>query len=250
MRIYFKEGDTNFTNINPDELPEELQTVYKSMLADYTRKTQELADMRKQFTEKEQHFEEKLSEYGAAAQERDQWRQWYASISADAATEPEPDDPSIINPDGDQDMSTASLKKIAALERTIQELQGKLDGFDTSLRSTADRTGRMFAFHTQLGDLMREHPELDRDKLVKHAVDNGFTDLKVAYDDLFRDDIINNEVEKRLAERLKEERAKHITGHGRQVVVRPGKDTPSSFDEATQAILDQKAADGTLDLGG
>lgn len=36
-----------FTNINPDDLPPELQQVYKSMQADYTRKTQEVAPWRK-----------------------------------------------------------------------------------------------------------------------------------------------------------------------------------------------------------
>lgn len=41
------EGD-QFTKIDPTTLPEELQGVYKSMQADYTRKTAALAEMRRQ----------------------------------------------------------------------------------------------------------------------------------------------------------------------------------------------------------
>jgi hypothetical protein len=36
-----------FTDINPEDLPDELKPVYKSMQADYTRKTQEVAPWRK-----------------------------------------------------------------------------------------------------------------------------------------------------------------------------------------------------------
>lgn len=45
-----------FTNFDPNVLPEDMQAVYRSMQGDYTRKTQELADMRRQY--------ESLSEMG------------------------------------------------------------------------------------------------------------------------------------------------------------------------------------------
>lgn len=38
-----------FTGFDPNALPEDMQLVYKSMQADYTRKTQELAEMRNKF---------------------------------------------------------------------------------------------------------------------------------------------------------------------------------------------------------
>lgn len=40
--------ETTFTNVKPDELPEELQGIYKSLQGDYTRKTQEIAEQRRQ----------------------------------------------------------------------------------------------------------------------------------------------------------------------------------------------------------
>lgn len=38
-----------FSNVNPDELPPELQQIYRSLQGDYTRKTQQLAEQRKVF---------------------------------------------------------------------------------------------------------------------------------------------------------------------------------------------------------
>lgn len=39
----------SFTGFDPNNLPEDMQRVYKSMQADYTRKTQELAELRNKF---------------------------------------------------------------------------------------------------------------------------------------------------------------------------------------------------------
>lgn len=39
----------SFTGFDPNVLPEDMQAVYKSMQADYTRKTQEIAELRRQY---------------------------------------------------------------------------------------------------------------------------------------------------------------------------------------------------------
>lgn len=43
--------EDSFTGLDPTGLPEDLQPLYKNMQADYTRKTQELAEQRKQFSQ-------------------------------------------------------------------------------------------------------------------------------------------------------------------------------------------------------
>lgn len=40
-------AEENFSNVDPNQLPPELQAIYKSLQGDYTRKTQELAEQRK-----------------------------------------------------------------------------------------------------------------------------------------------------------------------------------------------------------
>lgn len=51
-----------FTKFNPDELPAELKGVYKSLQADYTRKTQEAARIRKESEQRIEALEKQLSE--------------------------------------------------------------------------------------------------------------------------------------------------------------------------------------------
>lgn len=41
--------DTSFTSIDPNTLPEELKPIYKSLQGAFTRKTQEIAELRKQY---------------------------------------------------------------------------------------------------------------------------------------------------------------------------------------------------------
>jgi molecular chaperone GrpE (heat shock protein) len=261
MRIYFDQSgqhDDNagdaFSKIDPNSLPPELQSLYKEMQADYTRKTTELADIRKHSEQERQRFEEQLRTYGGMEQELQHWRSWYEHISAnpEALKTGQQDSSSLTNQGdgGDElDLGDRTVQQVTNLQKTIDELKQQLESVQGTVNATSDRTGRMFAYHTQLSDLMREHPTVDRDKLVQHAVNRGMTDLKAAYEDLYRDDIINAEVEQRLETRLREERAKGITGAGRQVVVRPHTEGPRSFSEATQQILDQRASEGLLDLG-
>ncbi len=59
-----KDSDDSFTKFNPEELPEELKGVYKSLQADYTRKTQEAAKIRKESQERIEKLEKKLEELG------------------------------------------------------------------------------------------------------------------------------------------------------------------------------------------
>lgn len=54
------DNQESFTKINPEELPEELKGTYKSLQADYTRKTQEIAKIRKESDERIAKLEEQL----------------------------------------------------------------------------------------------------------------------------------------------------------------------------------------------
>jgi hypothetical protein len=55
-----EDNQESFTKVNPDELPEELKGVYKSLQADYTRKTQDLAEKRKSSEQRIEELEKKL----------------------------------------------------------------------------------------------------------------------------------------------------------------------------------------------
>lgn len=57
-----EEKSESFSKVNPDELPDELKGVYKSLQADYTRKTQDIAKQRKETEQRVKDLESKLAE--------------------------------------------------------------------------------------------------------------------------------------------------------------------------------------------
>ena len=243
----------NFTDLNPDELPDELQKLYKNFQSDYTKKMQAIADERRRYDTERQQFEDKLKTYGAMEQEVRHWRDWYENLEQQALNSSQPNAPTQSDFTLDEDTTDMNankdelMKQYRTLQDTVKALEDKLSGVEGSLKASTDQTTRMFAYKSQLDDLIRQHPNIERDKLVDHALQNGFTDLGRAYDDLYRDEIINAEVEKRLGERLAEERTKGIHGTGRQVILRPRSDGPKTFAEATESIVNELAAQGKLE---
>jgi len=68
-----EEQSSTFTEkFSPDKLPDDLKPVYKQMQADYTRKTQELAEMRRTFDERMRQVEDYLANMQGEPQEPEQ----------------------------------------------------------------------------------------------------------------------------------------------------------------------------------
>jgi hypothetical protein len=63
-----EKSEDNFTTVNPEELPEELKGTYKSLQADYTRKTQEAAKIRKESEQRIADLEKRLEELNKPSQ--------------------------------------------------------------------------------------------------------------------------------------------------------------------------------------
>lgn len=253
------DDQVKFTDVDPEKLPDELKSVYKSMQADYTRKTQELANNRKEFETREQQWQDKLKDFGAAEQELNQWREWYRSLEEEAEQHTDTDSLLNIGSTDDGQQSSAStdsagqdggqtggtdarvLATISALNNKIAELEGQLTGVNESLRKSRDQTNRMFVYHDQLNKLegkygTKEKP-LDRKAILDHALQNGFTDLDKAYRDMYQDDLIQSEVDRRVQEEMKKQRTATAVKSGQQVVFRPRENRPKSWEEATEAAL-------------
>jgi len=249
------EPDSFTKSINPEELPDELQEIYKSMQADYTRKTQQLAEMRKEFTEKESTWQEKLKQAGAAEHELKQWRDWYASLEAEVEKElsnpgvpANPAQPSDQSQPGQQTVDPNALKSVldqelSTLRQTIKDLQGQL-------ASQEDKTKRMFSYHAQLANLRAERGLNDEDqrKVLDYALENGLTDLNRAYKDLYADQLFEEEVQRRVEEALKKERTRgpSAAGSGHPYTYKTPAKLPKTFEEATEQIISDLRAEGKL----
>lgn len=66
-----EDNQESFTKVDPEELPDELKGVYKSLQADYTRKTQDLAKKRKSSEERIAELEQRLEKLSPESRSQD-----------------------------------------------------------------------------------------------------------------------------------------------------------------------------------
>lgn len=88
--------DTSFTGVDPSTLPPELQPIYKSMQADYTRKQQEAAPWRnlgEQLGVTDQSEIVAAWELHQTLQNQDNWKQLYNELGEHFGTQEVPEEP-------------------------------------------------------------------------------------------------------------------------------------------------------------
>lgn len=229
----------SFTNIDPATLSPELQEIYKSMQAGFTKKTQEFSQRQKDFSEREKKWEEELKRFGAVEAENRKWHEWYQGLQEEDSTQ---EAQSIQNTElPKQDDSSVDVRKILeqfqhSQSSSVNNLKQEIDYLKAALKQSTDQTSRMFNYQSQLSELEREYEGLDKQKVLDHALRIGQPDLKKAYMDLYHDDLIHKEVEKRLQEELAKHRTQGIRAGAQQVIVRTRKNAPRTFAEATEQI--------------
>jgi hypothetical protein len=242
----------NFTSLDPEALPEDLKKLYKSMQADYTRKTQDLASRRKEYDERENQWKDQLKTYGAAEQEVQQWRDWYKNLTEQSGQKTEQqqvaskpaEDLSYLDEPDSEGLKKYLTEMQSSYSKNIDTLKEEITNLRAALHDTTDRTSRMFNYHAQLNELGIKYKDLNKKELLDYALKTGQPDLDKAYKDLHQDDFIESEVEKRLAEKEKEWRTRGIRGPGQQVIIRSRQEGPKSFTEASEQIIKERAAQG------
>ncbi len=234
-----KVGEETFTNIDPDTLSPELQEIYKTMQAGFTKKTQAFAEREKGFLEKEQKWEEGLKTMGAVEEENKKWHTWYEGLedSQESTKEEAKTDPLESLKEDNPDIR-AILSAFQETQSTqVNNLTQELESLKSTVKQTNDQTSRMFNYQSQLGELAEQYEGLDKQAVLDHALKIGQPDLKKAYSDLYHEDLISQEVEKRVQEELEKQRTQGIRASAQQVIVRSKQNAPKSFAEATEQIL-------------
>ena len=230
-----EQDQESFTNLDPASLSPELQEIYKSMQAGFTKKTQEFSDRTKEFTTKEQKWEEGLKTFGAVEQENKKWHEWYQNLQEEDGSDKE------AQPDITAEQSPEIREVLKQFQdsqsSSVNNLQQEIDGLKAALKNTTDQTSRMFNYQSQLGDLEKEYTNIDKQKVLDHALQTGQPDLKKAYSDLYHDDLLEHEVQKRLAEELAKQRTQGIRSNAQQIIVKSKNNAPKSFAQATEQIV-------------
>ena len=233
-------AEDSFTNIDPATLAPELQETYKLMQAGFTKKTTELAERQKEFSQKEEKWEDELKKFGAVDAENKKWHTWYQGLQEDeSSNESSPDpEPLPLETETSPDLRKYLEEYQTSQSSTMNNLQAEVENLKSALKQSTDQTSRMFNYQSQLGELEREYEDLDKQKVLDHALKMGQPDLKKAYSDLYHDEILEKEVQKRLDAELAKQRTQGIRSNAQQIIVRTKDNTPKSFAEATQQIAD------------
>jgi hypothetical protein len=232
------ETQDTFTNLDPATLSPELQEIYKTMQAGFTKKTTEYAERQKEFNQKEQKWEDELKKFGAVDAENKKWHTWYEGLQEQEAA----DTPTTLDPvlptdtESEPDIRKYLEEFQTSQSSTMNNLQSEVENLKAALKNSTDQTSRMFNYQSQLGELEREYGDLDKQKVLDHALKVGQPDLKKAYSDLYHDELIEGEVQKRLEAELAKQRTQGIRSNAQQIIVRSKDNAPKSFAEATQQI--------------
>lgn len=158
----------SFSSIDPSTLPPELQAVYKSMQADYTKKLQPLADMRK-----------KAETYDTLSKDQrfvDYWRGLNREQKADYKEQKAEAEKALGEKITDEDFAKAFTSKadfLSFFEKAVQEVAGKdrkkIEKLEQQL-SVKDAADTVESFATEKGpDGKPVRPDfysLDDDQLI------------------------------------------------------------------------------------
>lgn len=170
-------AEDTFTSVKPDELPEELQATYKSLQADYTRKTQTLAEQRREAEQATEFWNAiRSQDPNAIRQIADVYGQeTVLDALGYALDEDEPDTPTD----------------------PVEELRARLEGLEGQLTQKEQKAQEEALLAQIEADITKQFSGLDladeeQEIVTAHALTagyvtpEGFPDVKKAYEDFTR----------------------------------------------------------------
>jgi len=252
-------SDEGFTNINPDTLPPELQSLYKQMQGDYTRKRQEDANRARaaelQAQELSQQYRESQQQLGQYAQANDMWVEWSKQVadiqSPQAAYDPGgtpyfmeggAPDPNSYQPMDVPGQGQAYVRRRTEDERTILKQQKRLE----TLEEQTARLQTALDMALQIDELRHQYKDMDPKLVIDTALQNKLPNLKQARDIAYREQDLKAEVDLKVEERMKElqEQERHKVLDGQTdtpfELFKKMPEKPPSFDNVSEDILRER----------
>ena len=216
-----------------------LLKLHQAMTSGVTKKFQGFADEKKQFAKTMEALQAQVAELDGSLQE---WENWYItnqkvlSNPGKGNDDPNPKKGKDNVMDGDEKMWE---KKFEQLITAVNQAGGQFERKLTHM-------GKMLSLSMQMNDLYRKNPKMDGDKVLDAALQSGSQNLNDVYNEVYHDDILNQQVEERLTPRLEEEITKRMTkvesGSGATPMkFEIPKETPKTWTDAGQEFLVERA---------
>ena len=224
-----------------------LSKIYQAMNAGVTKKFQGWSEERRTLQNQLSNLQQQVTELDSGLSE---WENWFAD-NKEALTKSLSGDRGRSGEDG-RDRG----KKREEPDERYNQLVEAFNRAGQAFEKRLGHLGRMLQLSMELGDLQRQNPTIDANKILDVALKKGYHRLSDAYkdEDAYGKEILDKEVETRLKPRLEEELLKHKTnvetGSG-AVPMRfeLPKEAPKSFTDAGQQFLAEREKEGA-NLGG
>jgi hypothetical protein len=216
-----------------------LSKLHQAMTAGVTKKFQSSAEERKQLLKTVEVLQAQVAELDGGLQE---WENWFTSnretLSNLGRSDPNSDPNKGKRNKGSEGDEGMYEKKLNQLVQAVNQAGGQIN-------QKIAHMGKMLTLSMQLNDLYRKNPKMDGEKILDAALKSGETDLNRAYDEVYHDDILSQQVEERLGPRLEEEVQKRMTkvetGSGATPIkFEIPKETPKTWGDAGTEFLEER----------
>jgi len=180
-----------------------LSKLHQSMTAGVSKKFQSFAEERKALLQKVEMLQAQIAELDAGLTE---WEDTYIKHK--------PEIDAVLTGKGGQPERGKKLKSDedeGVWEGKFNQLVTAINKAGEGIEKRISKAERMLHLSMQLNDLYRKNPQMDGDKVLDAAIKAGDPDLDRAYQTAYHDDILNQEVDKRLQPRVQEELQKRTT---------------------------------------
>lgn len=198
----------DLNKVKLDELPEEIREQVKGFQADYTRKTQALAEEKKQLKGKIERADQWDAWYDRNKDTLEGYNEYAQKIAKGENVHVDNRKKESDDGDGEDDelFGTADKK----LKKDITQIREDLDAGRKQLEQTIAGSNQMLLSlmeEIQVG----EYPfKINPKRVIEYANTEGVRDVKKAIQGAYKDELIEAEVNKRVESKLKEEQEKNL----------------------------------------
>ncbi len=204
----------NLENVKVDELPEELRAIVKGFQADYTKKTQAIADKEKTLVGQEDQIQRGKdwdSWHAANKNSLEKYNEYAKNLSQDGNVHPDNKTKKDDDTDdgGDDDLFSEDTNKVKKeLKKDIGQVRTEL------VQQKEDHNSVMQTGMDMMVNLMKVIQEneyefkIDPKRVVDHARDEGIVDMNKAVSSSYYKEIRDAEIKKGIEEGVAKEKEK------------------------------------------
>jgi hypothetical protein len=271
-------NEERFSNVDPNDLPPEMQALYKSLQRDYTQKRQ--ADSAKA-AEAQQKLEQTSSQYQQLAQQYQtvrqyassvednnlKWQEWYKDLDASGILQAGKQGAQSAQDQGfqqsaaqpgagkmsatDRELLNSDLSQLSPqqLEAVDKHFLGKYGQTIQGLSDNVYKLQKQLGYTLQLSDLKDKRGKdfnIDPKRVIDAAVSIGTDNLNVAFETAYAKELQESAFAERLAKAKEEWAAENKTSaldgvsRSRQELFYTKKpETSGSYEDASQTIADE-----------